>query len=494
MKILLIYPEYPETFWSFKHALKFIRKGAALPPLGLLTVGAMLPRDWPLKLVDMNVTRLSDKDIGWADFAFISAMSVQRASALEAISRCKKAGLKVVAGGPLFTGEYDQFEDVDHFVLNEAELTLAPFLADLEKGCAGRIYKTTGFCDIQTTPAPRWDLLDFKHYASMSIQFSRGCPFNCEFCNVTALFGHRPRFKTSGQIITELDGLYDKGWRGQVFFVDDNFIGDKVFLKTDLLPALIRWQKGRKIIPFNTEASINLADDRELMDMMVKAGFDTVFVGIETPDEKGLAECNKQQNRNRDMIESIKSMQRAGLQVQGGFIVGFDSDTPSIFQRQIEFIQRSGIVTAMVGMLNAPPGTRLYERMRNEGRLIGLFSGDNVDGKTNIIPRMGIDALKDGYGKMIQYLYSPKQYYKRAKTFLREYEMPKTRRVPVDFQRIIAAFRSIIRLGFLGRERYQYWKILSWTFFRRPRLVPMAITFAIYGHHFRKVAKLSSIE
>lgn len=493
MKILLIYPEYPETFWSFKHALKFIRKRAALPPLGLVTIAAMLPHDWSMKLVDMNVTKLRDKDLAWADYAFISSMSVQRASTLEAISRCKKAGLKVIAGGPLFTGEYDQFEDVDHFVLNEAELTLAPFLADLEKGCAGRIYDTPGFCDIQTTPAPKWELLKLNKYATMSIQFSRGCPFNCEFCNVTALFGHRPRIKTSGQIIAELDGLYNRGWRGPVFFVDDNFIGNKAFLKADLLPALIRWQKGKKRIPFNTEASINLADDRKLMDMMVKAGFDTVFIGIETPDEKGLAECNKQQNRNRDMIESIKVMQRAGLQVQGGFIVGFDSDTPSIFQRQIEFIQKSGIVTAMVGMLNAPPGTRLYERMRNEGRLIGLFSGDNVDGKTNIIPRMGLDALKDGYGKMIRHLYSPKQYYKRTKTFLMEYEMPKTR-IPVDFQRIIAAFRSIIRLGFFGRERYQYWKIMSWTFFRRPRLVPMAITFAIYGHHFRKIAELSGIE
>ncbi|MBN1276933.1 MAG: B12-binding domain-containing radical SAM protein [Deltaproteobacteria bacterium] len=493
MKILLIYPEYPETFWSFKHALKFIRKKAALPPLGLLTIAAMLPHDWSMRLVDMNVSKLGDEDLSWADCAFVSAMSVQRVSAQAAISRCKMAGLRVVAGGPLFIGEHGEFEDVDHFVLNEAELTLAPFLADLENGCAGRIYDTSGFCDIRKTPAPMWDLLNLNQYASMSIQFSRGCPFNCEFCNVTSLFGHRPRIKTSGQILAELDGLYNRGWRGQVFFVDDNFIGNKTFLKTDLLPALIQWQKGKKMIPFNTEASINLADDGELMTMMVNAGFDTVFIGIETPDEKGLAECNKQQNMNRDMIESIKVMQHSGLQVQGGFIVGFDSDTPSIFQRQIEFIQKSGIVTAMVGILNAPPGTKLYERMKKEGRLTGFFSGDNVDGKTNIIPVMGIDTLKDGYRSMIQYLYSPKQYYKRARNFIREYKMPRTR-IPVDFQRIMAAFRSSIQLGFFGRECFQYWKILFWTFFRRPRLVPMAITFAIYGHHFRKIAKSSSNE
>jgi radical SAM superfamily enzyme YgiQ (UPF0313 family) len=490
MRTLLIYPEYPDTFWSFKHALKFIRKKAALPPLGLLTIGAMLPEDWPKRLVDMNVTKLTDKDLAWADYAFIGGMSVQRTSAHETVTRCKKAGLKIIAGGPLFTSEYDQFDEVDHFVLNEAELTLPLFLADLEEGCASRIYETSEFCDIQKTPPPMWELIDLKQYAAMSIQFSRGCPFNCEFCNVTALFGHRPRTKTSEQIVSELDGLYDKGWRGQVFFVDDNFIGNKACLKTDLLPSLIQWQKGKKKIPFNTEASINLADDRPLMDMMVEAGFDTVFIGIETPNEEGLSECNKQQNRNRDLMESVKLMQRAGLQVQGGFIVGFDSDTPSIFQRQIEFIQKSGIVTAMVGILNAPPGTRLYERMRNEGRLIGLISGDNVDGSTNINPKMGLDALREGYRNMIQYLYSPRHYYKRAITFLREYEMPKNRRIPLDFQRLLAVFRSSIRLGFFGRERFQYWKILSWALFRRPRLVTLAITFAIYGHHFRKIYEL----
>ena len=493
MKILLIYPEYPDTFWSFKHALKFIRKKATLPPLGLLTIGAMLPDEWTKRLVDMNVTKLTDKDLAWADYAFISGMSIQRTSVHETITRCKRAGLKIIAGGPLFTGEYDQFDDVDHFVLNEAELTLAPFLADLEKGCARRIYKTSEFCDIQKSPSPMWELLNFKHYASMSIQFSRGCPFNCEFCNVTALLGHRCRIKTSDQIVSELDSLYSQGWRGQVFFVDDNFIGNKAYLKNNLLPSLIQWQKKKRKIPFYTEASINLADDKPLMDMMVDAGFDTVFIGIETPNEESLTECNKQQNKNRDLIESVKIIQRTGLQVQGGFIVGFDSDTPSIFQRQIEFIQRSGIVTAMVGMLNAPPGTKLYERMRKEGRLIGLFSGDNVNGSTNIIPKMGFDTLRDGYRIIIQHIYSPKHYYKRMMIFLREYKIPKTGRGSLDFQRLIAAFRSSIRLGVFGKERFQYWKILSWTLFCRPRLIPLAITFSIYGHHFRKISKLSNL-
>ncbi|MBW1782181.1 MAG: B12-binding domain-containing radical SAM protein [Deltaproteobacteria bacterium] len=489
MNVLLIYPKFPDTFWSFTYALKFVHRKAANPPLGLLTVAAMLPNEFQKRLVDVNVDDLKDGDLSWADMAFIGGMAVQRDSARQIIARCKKAGLKIVAGGPLFTNEYDQFEDVDHFVLNEAERTLPPFLADLDKDCATKLYQTNEFCDVRETPAPMWGLIDFKNYASMNVQFSRGCPFNCEFCNVTALFGHRVRFKTAEQIIAELDSVYNMGWRGQVFFVDDNFIGNKNYLKSHLLPSLIQWQKGKKQIPFNTEASVNLADDAPLMDMMVEAGFDSVFIGIETPDEEGLTECNKQQNRNRDLIESVKLIQRAGLQVQGGFIVGFDSDTPSIFQRQIEFIQQSGIVTAMVGLLNAPPGTGLFERMKKEGRLSGLISGDNVDGTTNILPKMGIDALREGYNSMMHHIYSPKHYYKRAMTFLREYKRPKIR-TPLDFQRSLAVLRATIRLGIFGKERFQYWKILVWTLFRRPNMLPLTITLAIYGYHFRKICNL----
>lgn len=492
MRILMVYPKYPDTFWSYKYALRFIRKKAALPPLGLLTIGAMLPEEWPTKLVDLNVSKLTDEDLAWAELVFVSAMAIQRESAREIIARCKNTGKRIVAGGPLFTSEYEQFEDVDHFILNEAELTLPPFLADLEKGKAKRIYQDSSFCDIRKTPSPKWELISLKHYASVGIQFSRGCPFNCDFCNVTALFGHRPRIKGADQIIAELDGLYNLGWRGQLFFVDDNFIGNKSYLKNHLLPALIQWRKGKKGLPFNTETSVNLADDEPLMKMMVDAGFDSVFIGIETPDEESLAECNKLQNKNRDLVESVRHIQRTGLQVQGGFIVGFDSDTPSIFQRQIEFIQKSGIVTAMVGLLNAPPGTKLYERMRREGRLTGTMTGDNVDSTTNILPKMGIDALREGYKGIMHHLYSPEHYYKRAKSFLSEYKPPKIK-TPLDFQRFLGVFRSSIRLGVIGRERYQYWKILSWTLFHRPRLITLAITLAIYGYHFRKVCHVNLV-
>jgi radical SAM superfamily enzyme YgiQ (UPF0313 family) len=448
----------------------------------------MLPKKWPKRLVDLNMTKLSENDLAWADCVFISAMAVQRKSARQVISRCKRLGLKVIAGGPLFTNESEQYEDVDHLVLNEAEITLPPFLADLEKGCAERKYESSEFCDVRETPAPMWELADLKRYAAMSVQFSRGCPFNCDFCNVTALFGHRARIKTVEQIIAELDGLYNLGWRGQIFFVDDNFIGNKRYLKTHLLPRLAEWQKDKRGIPFNTEASINLADDKVLMEMMIEAGFDSVFIGIETPDETSLTECNKTQNKNRDLAESVRRIQRAGLQVQGGFIVGFDSDKPSIFQRQIDFIQRTGIVTAMVGLLQAPAGTKLYKRLKQEGRLAGPVTGDNVDGTTNIVPKMDQNILFRGYSNIMRQIYLPKPYYQRVKVFLRTYRTPKFK-TPLDFQRVLALFRSSIRLGIIGKERFQYWKILSWTLFRRPELLSLAITFAIYGHHFRKIYK-----
>jgi len=486
---LLLYPEFPDTFWSFKHALKFIHKKASLPPLGLLTVAAMLPRDWEKRLVDANVRKLREKDLEWADLVFLSGMIVQQDSARELIARCRTAGKRIVAGGPLFTFEHERFPEVDYFVLNEAEMTLPEFLRDFERGAPRRVYASPEFPDIRKTPAPLWRLADLRRYASMSVQFSRGCPFDCEFCNITAMFGHRPRTKTTAQMIAELDGLHRAGWRGNVFFVDDNFIGNKRELKGELLPALIQWRKGRRGGQFFTEASINLADDEELMRLMVDAGFDQVFIGIETPEEAGLAECNKRQNQKRNLIADVKRIQRAGLEVQGGFIVGFDSDTPTTFARQIDFIQKSGIVTAMVGILQALPGTKLHERLNLEGRLIGQTTGNNLDGTTNFIPRMNRDKLREGYRSLMSYLYSPGPYYRRIRTLLREYKRPKISG-SLNGWYFMAFLRASLRLGIFGSERFQYWYLLLWTFFRRPGLLQLAVTLSIYGHHFRKACRV----
>jgi radical SAM superfamily enzyme YgiQ (UPF0313 family) len=489
VKVLLVYPEFPDTFWSFKHALKFIRKNSSAPPLGLLTISSMLPDQWKQRLVDLNVRSLVNKDLDWADIVFISAMTIQKDSAKRVIERCKKAGIPVVAGGPLFTMEPDQFPEVDHLVLNEAEITLPEFLTDLEQNQTRRIYTTDKYPDIRITPPPRWSLLNLSQYDSMPLQFSRGCPFNCDFCNVTALLGHKPRTKSAEQILVELDGLYNLGWRGSIFFVDDNFIGNRNYLKGELLPALARWRKGKIGFSFNTEASIDLADDNELIHLMVKAGFTKVFIGIETPDNLGLEECNKSQNINRDLVKDVKHLQHSGLEVQGGFIVGFDSDTQTIFQRQIDFIQKSGIVTAMVGLLQAPPGTKLYERLKKENRLLGDMSGDNVDGSTNIIPQMGIEKLRSGYQHLMAQIYSPNHFYQRVKTFLEEYQPPKIK-TPLTWQKFLAFFRSVYHLGIFNHERRYYWNLLFWTLKTRPSMFATAVTMTIYGYHFNKICEL----
>ena len=486
MRVLLVYPEIPDTFWSFRHALAFVSKRASFPPLGLLTVAAMLPAAWEKRLVDMNVAPLCDRDLAWADYVFISAMIVQRRSAQEAVARCRSLGRKVVAGGPLFTGEPEKFPTVDHLVLGEAEATLPPFLRDLAAGRPQRRYTSHEYPDVRQTPVPLWELADLRQYAAMAIQYSRGCPFNCEFCNVTTLFGHRPRVKTAQQIIAELDSLYALGFRGQVFVVDDNLIGNKRRLRSEMLPALRAWGALRKGIGLQTEASINLADDQDLMAEMVAAGFNQVFVGIETPHEDSLIECRKVQNTGRDLLAAVKRMQWAGLLVEGGFIVGFDADTPAVFQQQIDFIQKSGIVTAMVGLLQAPRGTPLYERMQREGRLLADVTGDNTDNSINFVPRMSRDTLLAGYRRILHEIYAPKPYYQRVKTLLREYNrLPVHRRLTLSEVR--AFLRSILELGIKGTGRAQYWNLFFWTLFRRPRLFPQAIALSIYGVHFRRV-------
>ena len=490
MNILLVYPKYPETFWGFKHALKFIFKKATHPPLGLLTVAAMLPEKWEKKLIDMNVTSLKNKDIKWADYVFISAMDIQKESVKEIIIKCKKSGTQIVAGGPLFTVGYKEFKDIDHFVLNEAEITLPEFLKDLKNESAKHVYSSNQMADINLTPIPLWNLINVKKYAVLNVQYSRGCPFNCDFCDITLLYGSIPRTKNQSQIITELDSLYSSGWKGEIFFVDDNFIGNKRKLKDEILPAIADWMDINKHpFIFNTQASIDLSDDDELLQLMVKAGFNQVFIGIETPNEESLNECTKFQNKNRDLSSCIKKIQKFGLQIQGGFIVGFDNDPLSIFKWRIEFIQKSGIVIAMVSLLNALRGTKFYHRLKKENRILKNMSGNNTDCSINFIPKMDYDTLIKGYKKILSTIYSPSYYYKRVEIFLKEYNPLQKRIFVFRFSNFITFFKSVWNLGIIGKERVYFWKLILWSLFKHPRLFPLVTTFAIYGFHFRKTFK-----
>ena len=471
--------------------MKLVSKKANFPPLGLLTIAAMLPGEWEKRLVDMNVSALSDEDIKWADYVFVSAMVVQSDSAREVFALCNRLNTKVVAGGPLFTTGYDEFDGVDHFVLGEAEATLPHFLADLVRGCPQQIYSSDERPDITNTPVPLWSLINMKHYSAMSIQYSRGCPFDCGFCDIVVLNGHKPRTKDRQQVVDELEALYRHGWRGSVFMVDDNFIGNKRKLKIETLPTIIQWSREKKYpFTFFTEASINLADDEQLMELMVEAGFNRVFIGIETPNVDGLVECNKLQNINRDLAASVKKIQNHGFEVQGGFILGFDSDPISIFRSQIDFIQKTGIVTAMVGLLNAPRGTKLYQRLKQENRLLKDMSGDNTDFSINFITKMNYETLINGYKNVLDTIYSPRYYCERVIAFLKEYRPRKTAGISqLRFYHIASLIKSLWFLGIMDKGRWHFWRLLISTLLKYPRRFPLSIGLSVSGFHFRKVTK-----
>ncbi|MGD9976897.1 MAG: B12-binding domain-containing radical SAM protein [Bacteroidales bacterium] len=488
MKILLIYPYCPSSFWSFRHALKFIAKKAAVPPLGLITVSAMLPKTWQKRLIDMNVSALQASDIQWADYVFISAMYIQKESVNYIIGECIKHNTKIVAGGPLFTQEYKNYPRIDHFILNEAEITLPMFINDLQEGHPQKLYKTSEYADITQTPIPDYHLLSRKDYAFMNIQVSRGCPFSCDFCEITSLLGHKVRIKDTQQIVNELDILYKLNWRGPIFIVDDNFIGNKSSIKNNLLPVMKGWMQTHKYpYSFNTETSINLADDDELMSLMVEAGFISTFIGIETPEENSLHECNKVQNKNRNLLQSVIKIQKSGMQVSGGFIVGFDSDTSNVFQRQIDFIQNSGIVSAMVGLLNAPKNTKLYERLASENRLTVEATGNNTDYSINFIPKMSYNELIAGYKKIIYNIYATKPYYKRVRQLLINHSQAHKQKLRLNFSLLVSFIKTILIIGIINNGRGEYWKLLTWTLFKRPRSIIDAVTFTVYGYHYQKI-------
>ena len=488
MNILLVYPHCPDSFWSFRHALKFISKKAAVPPLGLITVSAMLPSSWKKKLVDMNITSLQTSDIQWADYVFISAMYIQKESVNQIITECRRLNKKIVAGGPLFTQEYHSYSQIDHFILNEAEITMPKFLNDLKNGIPQRIYKTTDFADMSKSPVPDYHLLSINDYASMNLQVTRGCPYSCDFCEITSLLGNKVRMKDPQQIITELETLYSLNWRGTVSIVDDNFIGNKKKSKESLLPAMRKWMhKHSYPFTFNAQTSINLADDKELLALMVKTGFKSTFIGIETPVKLSLQACNKVQNKNRDLLSSVKKIQSAGMHVSGGFIVGFDTDTLSVFQRQIDFIQQSGIVSAMVGLLNAPKNTRLYEQLKEEKRITEEATGNNTDLSMNFKPKMNYHDLLDGYKSIIRNIYSTKPYYKRLRQLLSNYKRISNGRAKIDLTTIKGLIKSVFVIGIVNKGRREYWKLIIWTLFHRPGSIVEALTYTVYGYHFRTV-------
>jgi radical SAM superfamily enzyme YgiQ (UPF0313 family) len=488
-KVLLVYPRMPPTYWSFRYAMPFIGKKAAFPPLGLLTVAALLPEDFEVSLVDMNVRRLTDSDLEWADIVFTSSMIVQRDSLDKVIGLSKKHGKKVVAGGPYPTSMNANIPGVDHFVLNEAETTLPRFLEDYLRGEAKPIYLDTTKPDIALTPAPRLDLIRFGDYANMALQYSRGCPYSCEFCDIIEMFGRVPRTKTPDQFVGEMDQLYLSGWRGALFVVDDNFIGSRRDVK-QLLRQMAAWQREREYpFPLFTEATVNLAQDEELMDLMRDAGFNMVFLGIETPVEESLVETHKHQNLRFDMLEAVRRIQRKGMEVSGGFVLGFDSDPPDIFERQVRFIRDAGIPTAMVGLLTALPNTQLYKRLQAEGRLTEDSGGNNTfDFKMNFVPRMDTRELLAGYKRLLSELYSPESYFQRCLQLLRNLKTHRTSRRRIKRTELRAFLRSLLVQTF-SSYGWSYWKFLIRAFFMKPNLTTETVTMAVKGHHFFKMTR-----
>jgi radical SAM superfamily enzyme YgiQ (UPF0313 family) len=429
--ILMIYPEFPKTYWGMQDILPVAGKRALMPPLGLLTIAALTPATYELRLVDLNCQPLRASDLEWADMVCFSAMLSQKTSLFETASRCRAAGKLVVFGGPFPTACPAQCRPyADVLVLNEGEVTWPAFLADLAHGTLQPLYATEEKPDVTQTPVPRFDLLDIHDYACIPLQFSRGCPFQCEFCDIIVMFGRRPRTKTPPQLLAELEAVYNTGYRGAIFIVDDNFIGNKREVKK-LLLEMQAWNKAHgDPFLYYTEATINLADDEELLTLMVDCHFREVFVGLETPSRESLQETKKYQNTKRSLVDAVRTIQQAGLSVQGGFIVGFDSDGEDIFDRQIEFIRQAAIPYAMVGLLVALPGTPLYTRLEQAGRLLPLDYDRSLtqSGFTNVVTTLPQKRLLEGYRKILRTIYTPSEYFARVLEMLCRLPRPRSRR------------------------------------------------------------------
>jgi len=489
MNVLLVYPEFPDTYWSFRHALSFEGKRSAFPPLGLLTISAMLPADWNRRLVDMNIRDIRLRDIEWADVVFCSAMAVQRDSLKRVVALSKSRGKRVVVGGPYVSTTADNLPDVDHIFVGEAEETLPEFVHDLERGEARRVYKATERPALSATPLPHFKLASLKHYSSMSVQYSRGCPFQCEFCDIIEIYGRVPRTKSNEQMLAELDALHQTGWRGPVFIVDDNFIGNKRNVK-NFLPELAEWSKrhGRPF-PFFTEASVNLADDDDLLELMRRAGFYRVFLGIETPVKESLKEAQKGQNMRSDLLQSVRKVQSYGMEVMAGFIIGFDNDPDDIFERQVNFIRESAIPLAMVGLLTALPQTQLWRRLQREGRLLQESTGNNTDCSLNFIPRMDPKRLIEDYKSVLRTIYSPGEYYRRALECLKRVPPTTQPQYNHPIRDLTTLMRVFLTLGVRDGERSKFWRYMGRVATSHRETFARAVVLAAMGYHFRKLTE-----
>lgn len=483
MRCLLVNPAYPETYWSLSHMLPLVRRSWLVAPLPLLTVAALLPKHWELRLVDLAVEPLRDEDLLAADVVMLSGMLVQRASLHEILARCRCLGVTTVVGGPYATARPEDFDDADHLVLGEVEEVLPKFALDLERGAAEAVVRASEKPELRLTPIPRYDLLRPGAYHYLAVQFSRGCPFECEFCDIISLYGRVPRTKEPAQVIAELEAIEASGFRGRVMFVDDNFIGSKKAVRA-LLDEMIRWRKRTGCeLEFFTEASLDLAEQPDLARGMVEAGFRVVFVGVETPRIESLRETKKRQNLRGDPVERIRALRRHGLDVWGGFILGFDHDDESVFDEMIEFVGAAGIAYAMVGMLIALPGTPLHRRLAREGRLLPEPETGDMFAVTNIVPSMPLETLVRGYRRVLETVYAPDVYFERCREHLRHFKSPGgSPSVTLEDLRVVA--RSLWRQGVRSRYRRHYWRFLAWVLLREPDKLALALSQACAGHHF----------
>lgn len=483
-RALLVNPSSPDTYWSLHHSLKFVNKKSLMPPLGLMTVAAMLPDHYDIKFIDLQVGTLNDMDIEWADMVFITAMIVQKESFLEVISRCRKYGKTVVAGGPYPTSSWETIEGVDYFILGEGENTLPRFLEDFEKGKAEKVYSSDDKPDMKISPVPRYDLVNVNNYRNLALQFSRGCPHSCEFCDVIEMFGRIPRLKSTEQFLKELDCVYETGYRGIIFIVDDNFIGNRKEV-IPLLKAVTLWQKERSFpFSFYTEATISLAADTELLDLLAEAGIIMLLMGIETPDENVLISANKAHNTKHDLLESAKIIQSKGIEIMSGFIVGFDTDREDIFDRQINFIQEAAIPGAMVGLLLALPGTQLYKRLQKEGRILHESSGDNTTGlDLNFVTIMVRNKIIEGYKKILKTVYTPKYYFDRSYTLISRLPAGSYKGKNLPKGTLTVLLKSLIYQSF-SWYGHHYIKFIVKVLLNHRSNFPRAVSLAIKGHHF----------